>query len=154
MGAGRAEAAAASKARKEAESAKLEAENAAMRERLKNVVAVTDDDITDDVAADGTVGAGRAEAAAASKARKEAEAAKLEAENAAMRERLKNVKAVTDDDITDAVAADGTVGAGRSEAAAASKARKDAEAARLEAENAAMRERIATTAPRTVDEIS
>lgn len=100
------------------------------------------------------MGAGRAEAAAASKARKEAESAKLEAENAAMRERLKNVKAVTDDDITDDVAADGTVGAGRSEAAAASKARKDAEAARLEAENAAMRERIATTAPRTVDEIS
>ena len=39
------------------------AENAAMKDRIKNTGAATDNDITDDVAADGTVGAGRAEAA-------------------------------------------------------------------------------------------
>ena len=41
----------------------LAAQNKAQRDRLKNVKAATDNDITDDVGADGTVGAGRAEAA-------------------------------------------------------------------------------------------
>ena len=58
-------------------------------------------------------------------------AAKLKAENAAMKAKIKNTKAATDNDITDDVGADGTVGAGRAEAAAASKARKAAEAERL-----------------------
>ena len=59
-----------------------------------------------------------------------------------------------DDDITDDVAADGTVGAGRAEAAAASKARKAAEAAALAAENDAMRERIANTGAASVNQLS
>ncbi len=84
------------KAEKEA---KIRAENAAMRARNKGVKARTDNDITDDVAADGTVGAGRAEAAAASKARKDADAAQLADENAAMRDRIANTGAATDNQL-------------------------------------------------------
>ena len=53
-----------------------------------NVLTVTDD----------AAGAARLEAAAASKARKEAEAAELAAENKAMRETIQNTAARTDDD--------------------------------------------------------
>ena len=63
----------AKKKKKAEEAARLKAENAKMREKLKNTKAATDNDITDDVGADGTVGAGRAEAAAASKAKKAAD---------------------------------------------------------------------------------
>ena len=89
----------------------------------------------------------RAEAKAAEKAR-------LQGENAEMRHRIRTTGAATDNDITDDVGADGTVGAGRAEAAAASKARKAAEAKKLAAENAIKRERISSTAPRTVDHLS
>ena len=133
------------KRKKEEAAAKLKAENAAMKAKIKNTKAATDNDITDDVGADGTVGAGRGEAAAASKARKAAEAEQLAKENAEKRDRIKNTKAATDNDITDDVAADGTVGAGRDEAAAASKARKAAEAAKLSKENAEKRDRIKNT---------
>ena len=141
-GAARSIVAAESRRRRAEESRLLEDANDAYRRRINNAVAAVDDDITDDVAADGTVGAGRAEAAAASRARKAAEAAGLAAENRAMRDRIRSTGAAVDDDITDDVAADGTVGAGRAEAAAASRARKAAEAAGLAAENRAMRDRI------------
>ena len=66
--------------------------------------------------------------------------------------------AATDNDITDDVRTleDGSVvmGGGRDAAAAASKARQQAEAKRLEAENAAMRERVATTGAATVNQLS
>ena len=138
----------AKKKKKAEEKARIAAQNKAMRDKIKNTKAATDNDITDDVGADGTVGAGRNEAAAASKARKEAEAARLAAENAAMRERIANTGAATDNDITDDAA-----GFARIEAAAASKARKEAEAAEMAAENAALRAKLAATAPRTDDEL-
>ena len=144
----RAKRAAESSARRKAKAAELRTKNKEMKFRIANATSRTDDDVTDDVAADGTLGAGRSDAAAASKARKAAESARIRAENAAMRERIDNVQAQVDDDITDDVAADGTVGAGRAEAAAASRARKEAEATKLQAENIAMREHIATTAVR------
>ena len=162
LGAGRDAAAAASKARKEAEAQRLAQENAEYRSMIANTVAKTDDDITDDVTvdADGNVvlGAGRDAAAAASKARKEAEAEKLARENAAYRERIASTVAATDNDITDDVLTleDGSVvmGGGRDAAAAASKARQQADAKRLEAENAAMREKVATTGAATVNQLS
>ena len=80
--------------------------------------------------------------------------ARLAAENAEIFGRIANTAARTDDDITDDVAADGTVGAGRNEAASASRARKAAEADGLRRQNEEMRQRIGSTAPRTIDEIS
>jgi hypothetical protein len=144
----RKELAEAKRKKKEEEAARIAAQNKAMRDKLKNTKAATDNDITDDVGADGTVGAGRNEAAAASKARKDAEAAHLAAEYAAMRKRLANTGAATDNDVTDDVA-----GFGRIEAAAASKARKDAEAAQLAAENAALRKRLASTGAATSNKL-
>ena len=132
------------KRKKEEEAARIKAQNKAMRDKIKKTKAATDNNIADDVTADGkTVGQLRAEEAAASKARMEAEAARLAAENAAQRERIANTVAATDDEVLDDITADGkTVGQLRAEAAAASKARMEAEAARLAAENAAQRERI------------
>lgn len=162
VGAGRDAAAAASKARKEAEAAQLADDNAQLFERIRTTNAVTDNDITDDVAvaADGSIiyGGGRDAAAAASKARKEAEAAQLAAENSQLFERIQNTGAVTDNDITDdvAVAADGSVvlGGGRGAAAAASRARKEAEAAQLSHANEHMRQRIAATGAATVNQLA
>ena len=145
-GEARAVAAEASRARKAAEAAKLAAENKAMKERLKHTKARTDDDITDDVAADGTVGAGRNEAAAASKARKAGEAAKLQRENESMLRRIKETKAATDDDLLDDVLADGrTAGQLREQSAAAHAKAKAEEASRLAKDNAEMRKRIQNT---------
>ena len=132
------------KRKKEEEAARIKAQNKAMRDKIKKTKAATDNNIADDVTADGkSVGQLRAEEAAASKARMEAEAARLAAENAAQRERIANTVAATDDDVLDDITADGkSVGQLRVEAAATSKARMEAEAARLAAENAAQRERI------------
>lgn len=147
-GEARAVAAAASAARKAQEASRIAKENAEMRMRIRSVKAITDDDLDDDAA-----GEARAKAAAASKARREAEAAKLAKANAEMKRRIANTKAATDDDITDDVGADGTTGAGRKEAAAASKARKAATAAKLASENEATRRRIKNTAARTDDDL-
>mmetsp|Transcript_56625 Transcript_56625/g.150606 ORF Transcript_56625/g.150606 Transcript_56625/m.150606 type:complete len:86 (-) Transcript_56625:426-683(-) len=67
-----------------------------MRERVKNTAARTDDDLMDEDA-----GAARADLAAASRNRKAAEQAELDAQNEAQRKRLDAVEAVVDDDITD-----------------------------------------------------
>ena len=147
---------------KAAAKAELDAENRALALRRKNVKAVIDDDITDDVTidADGNtiVGAGRDAAAAASKARQEAESPRLARENAEYREMIANTVAKTDDDITDDVAVDSAgnvvIGAGRDAAAAASKASKEAEAEKLARENAAYRERIASTGAATDNDIT
>lgn len=148
-GAARSIVAAESRRRRAEESRLLEDANDAYRRRINNAVAAVDDDITDDVAADGTVGAGRAEAAAASRARKAAEAAGLAAENRAMRDRIRKIDAggaVDELDITDAAdAADGTTtGAGRAAVTAASRARhKVALEAKLGAETRVNRQRSA-----------
>ena len=90
----------AKKKKKAEEAARLKAENAAMKAKLKNTKAATDNDVTDDVtvAADGTVikGGGRDAAAAASKAKKDAEATQLAAENKKKKDRIKNTGAATD----------------------------------------------------------
>ena len=63
------------RAQKDAEAVRIAAPNKALRGKLKNTKEVTNSDITNGVAAHGTsVGAGRAKAAASSKARKDAEA--------------------------------------------------------------------------------
>ena len=69
-----------------------------MKSLVKNVGQRTDDDIMDEAA-----GKARLEMAAASKARKEAEAKRLAEENAAYKKRFdkKNVEQRTDDDIMD-----------------------------------------------------
>ena len=162
VGAGRDAAAEASQTRKAAEAAQLAHENEQMRQLIASTGARTDNDITDDiaVAADGSVivGGGRDAAAAASKARKEAEAASLAAENADLFERIRSTGAATDNDITDDVRvnADGSVvmGGGRDAAAAASRARKAAEDAQLSNENEHMRQRIAATGAATANTLS
>ena len=142
IGAGRDEAAAASKARKAAEAKQLAEENAVFYQRVRSTGARVDDDITDDVGPDGIIGAGRAEAAAASRARKEADSQRLAAENAAFRQRVSATGAATDNDVTDDVGPDGVVGAGRAEAASASRARKSASARILAEENSQHKARI------------
>ena len=80
------------KRKKEEEAARIKAQNKAMRDKIKKTKAATDNNIADDVTADGkSVGQLRAEEAAASKARMEAEAARLAAENAAQRERIDKI---------------------------------------------------------------
>lgn len=149
VGAGRAEAAAASKVRKEAEARKLAAENATYRRMVATTGAATDNDITDDIGPDGVVGAGRAAAAAASSARKQAEAARLSAENSSFRRMVGTTGAATDNDITDDIGPNGIVGAGRKEAATASRARKQAEARILAEENMQMKAKVNRFAPKS-----
>ena len=78
----------------------LDEENAIYSQRIAHTVAATDNDITDDVSDDGTVGGGRHAAAAASKTRKAAEAVQLAAETAAMRRRIAKTGAATDNHIS------------------------------------------------------
>lgn len=68
--------------------------NAELLKRIETVAPRTDDFVEDDAA-----GIARVEAAMASKLRKEAEAQRIARENAELRARLRNVKAVTDDDV-------------------------------------------------------
>lgn len=150
-GMARAKAREASEARRKALALKLAKQNSEMQERLKNVKAVTDFDLTDDE--NGAVQAARQKAAAASAARREAEKAKLAKQNSDMRARLKATAARTDDDITDDVGADGTVGGGRDEAAAESKARKAAEAKQLAEENAARKAALKNVKAVTDDDV-
>jgi hypothetical protein len=121
----RRELAAARKKKKGEDAARLKAENKAMKDKIKNTKTKTDDDTNDDA-----TGVARARAEKERKARLKAEQDVLSKDNKMKRDRIKNTKAATDDDITDDVGEDGTVGAGRGEAAATSKARKAAEAAR------------------------
>jgi hypothetical protein len=153
-GAARRRAAAESRARKAREREDLARRNAEHRRRLANTDARTDDDITDDVGPDGVIGAGRDEAAAASKARKAAEAKQLAEENAVFYQRVRSTGARVDDDITDDVGPDGIIGAGRAEAAAASRARKEADSQRLAAENAAFRHRVSATGAATDNDVT
>lgn len=101
-GAARAAAAEKSKKRREEEQARLAEENRQFQERIKNTQAKTDDDVLDDEG--GAVAQARAAAAASSKAKKEAAQAELDRQNAEMRERLDNVVAAVDDDISDEAA--------------------------------------------------
>jgi len=117
--------------------------NEELRERLQNVKARTDDDVTDDAA-----GFARATVAAESKQRKAAEAARIRRENEAQLERLRNVKAVVDDDVMDEDA-----GAARADMAAASKAKKAAASAELKRQNTANAARIKNTVAKTDDDI-
>ena len=144
-GAERLKAAAASKARREAEARRLAKENAEMHSRLAKVKASIDNELSDDITG---VYEARAAAAKASEAKRKAEAMRLAKQNMEMRERLKNVKAATDDDITDEKA-----GAARITAGQEAKARKAAEAERIEQQNKEMRERVAATAAKTDDDI-
>lgn len=152
-GAARSIVAAQSRRRRAEEMRRLDAANDEYRLRIASVQAVIDDDITDDVAADGTVGAGRAEAAAASMSRKAAVHARLSAENRAHRAKLRSTGAATDNDITDDVAADGTVGGGRAQAAAASATRKAREGRNLAAANRAHRTKLRGTGAATDNQL-
>ena len=134
---------------KAAEAARIQRENAEMKERI-----MAQNKGRDPKSLDAEVEKHRRALALARAEAKAAEKARLQGENAEMRHRIRTTGAATDNDITDDVGADGTVGAGRAEAAAASKARKAAEAKKLAAENAIKRERISSTAPRTVDHLS
>ena len=111
---------------------------------MSAVAARTDDDITDEAA-----GRARIAAAAASKERKAAEAAKLKKENEARKAALKNQGAKADDDIMDEEA-----GRARLRLAEESKARKAAEAERIARENREYRERLKNTKARTDDDIT
>lgn len=152
IGQARTEAAAASKAKKAAEAARIAKANAEMQERLnlKNVAQRTDDDVDDDVMADGrTLGEVRAALAESSRKRREAEQKALAKREREFRARMKNAGQRSDDDIEDEAA-------GRARVALAEASReKKAEEARLLAErNAEMKERIRKTRPRTVDELN
>jgi len=142
-----------SKRKKAEEQARIKAENEAMKNRIKNTGAATDNDTSDDA-----TGAARRKMAAESKARRDQANRELAKQNKAMSNRIKNTKAATDDDVTDDVRtmADGTVikGGGRNAAAKASKQRKAAEAAQLAAENAAFKDMIANTGAATDNDIT
>ena len=103
--------------------------------RYDKVAARTDNDITDD-----ETGQARIVMAAASKARRQAEAADLRRQNAEMKKRLKNVEASTDDQLDTERAA-----LARAEMAAASKARIAAENAARRRHAREMEERIRST---------
>ena len=105
-----------------------------------------DDDISDEVA-----GRARQELAAASKAKKAADASAIAAKNAEMRERLAQQGAKTDANLEDAD--DAAANERRKELAAGSAARRADDAARLGAENAALAQRRSGTGPRTDDDI-
>lgn len=149
----RAKAHAAAKARRDVAAAKLAQQNKEMYERLKEIKAVTDDDMLDDVFADGqTAAQARKKAAQNSKAKKEADAAAQATKIAALRKKVNNVVARTDDDVLDDVRADGrTVGGMRMQAAVDSKARKAAEADKLASENAELQERLKNTTAKIDD---
>ena len=99
VGAARKAAAAAAAERKRVEAERIARENEALRQRLANIKAVTDDDVNDDEG--GAIGAARAKMAAQSKANRRAQSEQLARTNAAARARLRQVKAVVDDDISD-----------------------------------------------------
>ena len=121
-----------------------------MRQRIENVQPRTDDDVGDEAA-----GAARAEFAEKARKKREDAQAKLAAENAAYKARIKNTAARTDDDLLDDVGTDGSTMAQTREAtAAASKASKDAKQADIDRENAAMRERIKNPVAAVDDDIS
>ena len=118
-----------------------------MKERIKNVVSLTDVDISDEVA-----GEAREKKAAESMARRQAQIEKLKVENEAIRQRLANAKAVTDDDVLDDVMEGGKViGAARIAMSADSKARKAQAEQQLSSENKELTRRIANTTSKTDD---
>ena len=106
--------------------------NSELFKRIRATEAREDTDITDEDA-----GFQREAAAAASKARRAAEARKIAAQNAALQARLKNIKALTDNSIHDEAAGDA-----RLKAAQASKTRREEEAAKLKAHNAEMQAKL------------
>lgn len=118
--------------------------NAELIQRIKSMSAITDNEINDDFA-----GEARAKAAAESKARKAAEAARIKQENAELQKRLMSIKAVIDDEISDDVA-----GEARSQAANASAARRKAERAALQRQNAEMQKRLASVKAITDDDVT
>ena len=118
--------------------------NSDLLQRIKSTAAITDNNINDDLA-----GEQRARAAAESRARKIAEAKRIQEQNAALQNKLMAIKAVVDVDVTDEAA-----GAARIEAAAASKARREAEAAKLKQENLQMRERLKAAKAVTDDDVT
>ena len=132
-----------SKARKEAEEARIARDNEEMLARILNKQAVTDCVLDDEAAA-----TRREEMAAESKARKLEERRMLVRKNLEMQARLANVKPSTDDDITDELA-----GEARVRERAASKAWKETEAARLKKANIDHRNKLARTSARTDDDI-
>ena len=81
--------------RRQAETASIRAANAAMRARIRNIQAATDNKIWDDGA--GSAGAARDVYAQRSRVRKAAEAQRLEAENNTYSKRISSVVAATDD---------------------------------------------------------
>ena len=107
--------------------------------RYDDVEQRTDDNIDDDPA-----GIARIEMAAASKARRELEAADIRRKNAELKARLANIKAKTDDemDTEDAAIA-------RAEFAAKSKARIRAQIAQQRQHELEMQQRIQAVGPRT-----
>ena len=86
----------------------LKSANARYFASLKKVETVTDDWMDTEAAA-----LARDKMAAESKARKMAEAEEIRRENAAMKKRLSEVKALTDDDISECVPATGHWAPGR-----------------------------------------
>ena len=115
--------------------------NREMKKMLSQVKALTDNDISDEIA-----GEFRAKKAAESTARRKARAEDLSRKNKEMQKRIANATSRTDDDVTDEAAGDA-----RGNLAAESQARKASEAKRLAKENAQLSERIANTHAKTDD---
>ena len=85
-------------ARRAAKIEKIKAENEAMKQRLSNTKARTDDDVLDDeLAGGGNIAALRDKKAADSKDNKAAVAKVLKSENSAMGKRIANTHSKTDD---------------------------------------------------------
>ena len=127
----RAALAAEKKAKKEAE-AHIKEENARMKAKIKNTKAATDNDLLDDVAADGTsIADARKKKAAAGGAARDAERRRSMQSAKDLKEMKKNAVGRDDKDLLDDVAADGTsIAEMRRQKAAEGDAARKAEEAR------------------------
>ena len=128
----RAALAAEKKAKKEAEARRIKEENARMKAKIKNTKAATDNDLLDDVAADGTsVADARKKKAADGDAARDAERRRSMQSAKDLKEMKKNAVGRDDKDLLDDVAADGTsIAEMRAQKAAEGDAARKAEEAR------------------------
>jgi len=128
----RAALAAEKKAKKEAEARRIKEENARMKAKIKNTKAATDNDLLDDVAADGTsVADARKKKAADGEAARDAERRRSMQSAKDLKEMKKNAVGRDDKDLLDDVAADGTsIAEMRRQKAAEGDAARKAEEAR------------------------
>jgi len=125
-----------------------------MKERLRNVKAVTDDDVTDDVIGGVDIGALRKQREEEGRRRREMEKARAAQSMRDLKAMKKNTKARTDDDVTDDVIGGVNIGAMRKKEAAEGRAERAAEMARAQKSAKDLKAMKKNTAARTDDDVT